>query len=55
VTAAVNLNSVESVSVGVLVDSLGRLADARMRAICSTLEIAVDCSGVTRGARANAR
>jgi mRNA interferase MazF len=41
--SAVNLDSVESVSVGVLVERLGRLADARMREICSALAIAVDC------------
>jgi mRNA interferase MazF len=29
----------------VLVDQLGRLADTRMRAICTALEVAVDCSG----------
>jgi mRNA interferase MazF len=40
---AVNLDSVESVSVAVLVSRLGRLADVRMRAICSALAIAVDC------------
>lgn len=41
--SAVNLDSVESVSVGVLVDRIGRLADTRMREICSALAIAVDC------------
>jgi mRNA interferase MazF len=41
--SAVNLDSVESVSVAVLVERLGRLADARMREICGALEIAVDC------------
>ena len=41
--SAVNLDSVESVSVAVLVSRLGRLADTRMRAICAALEIAVDC------------
>jgi mRNA interferase MazF len=41
--SAVNLDSVESVSVGVLVTRLGRLADARMREICRALEVAVDC------------
>jgi mRNA interferase MazF len=41
--SAVNLDSVESVPVGVLVERLGRLADARMREICSALAIAVDC------------
>jgi len=40
---AVNLDSVESVSVGVLVQRLGRLADHRMRQICAALEVAVDC------------
>ena len=43
--SAVNLDSVESVSVSILVDRLGRLADTRMREICRALEIAVDCSG----------
>ncbi len=43
--SAVNLDSVESVSVGVLVSRLGRLADPRMREICSALEVAVDCHG----------
>ncbi|GFG73252.1 hypothetical protein MBOT_06170 [Mycobacterium botniense] len=42
---AVNLDSVENVSVAVLVSRLGRLADARMREICAALEIAVDCAG----------
>lgn len=43
--SAVNLDSVESVSVAVLVSRLGRLADTRMRDICRALEVAVDCSG----------
>ncbi|MEJ7749704.1 MAG: type II toxin-antitoxin system PemK/MazF family toxin [Candidatus Limnocylindrales bacterium] len=43
--SAVNLDSVESVSVAVLVNRLGRLADIRMRDICSALAVAVDCSG----------
>ena len=43
--SAVNLDSVESVSVAVLVGRLGRLADARMRAICGALAVAVDCQG----------
>ena len=38
-----NLDSVESVSLGVLVERLGRLADSKMRAMCAALEIAVDC------------
>ena len=40
---AVNLDSVESVSVAVLVDRLGRLSDERMRSICDALSVAVDC------------
>lgn len=43
--SAVNLDSVESVSVGVLVERLGRLSSERMRQICATLDVAVDCSG----------
>jgi mRNA interferase MazF len=43
---AVNLDSVESVSVAVLVQRLGRLADERMRQICTALEVAVDCLAV---------
>ena len=41
--SAVNLDSVESVSLGVLVERLGRLADFRMRDICAALAVAVDC------------
>lgn len=43
--SAINLDSVESVSVAVLVDRIGRLADTRMREICAALGVAVDCSG----------
>jgi mRNA interferase MazF len=39
----VNLDSVESVSIGVLVERMGRLGDERMAQICSALEVAVDC------------
>lgn len=39
----VNLDSVESVSVGLLVERLGRLSDARMRNVCSALAVATDC------------
>jgi mRNA interferase MazF len=42
--SAVNLDSVESVSIAALVSRLGRLADSQMRAICAALEVAVDCS-----------
>jgi mRNA interferase MazF len=41
--SAVNLDSVESVSVGLLDERLGRLSDARMREICAALAVAVDC------------
>ena len=41
--SAVNLDSVESVSLGVLVDRLGRLGDERMREVCDALSVAVDC------------
>ena len=44
-TSVVNLDSVESVSVGTLVERLGRLSDERMRQICEALEIAVACEG----------
>jgi mRNA interferase MazF len=40
---AVNLDSVESVSVGVLTDRMARLSDARMSEICAALAVAVDC------------
>jgi mRNA interferase MazF len=39
----VNMDSVESVAVAVLVDRIGRLSDERMRGICAALEVAVDC------------
>jgi mRNA interferase MazF len=42
--SAVNLDSVESVSVAVLVERLGRLSDDRMRDLCAALEVAVDCT-----------
>lgn len=38
--SAVNLDSVESVSIGVLVERLGSLSGARMRQICDALAIA---------------
>jgi mRNA interferase MazF len=39
--SAVNLDSVESVAIGTLVDRLGRLSDQRMRDICDALAVAV--------------
>lgn len=40
---AVNLDSVESVSVATLIDRLGRLSPQRMRDVCAALAIAVAC------------
>lgn len=42
--SAVNLDSVESVSLGTLTERLGRLADVRMREVCVALAVAVDCN-----------
>ena len=41
--SAVNLDSVESVSVAVLVERLGALSGDRLRKVCEALEVAVDC------------
>ena len=43
--SVVNLDSVESVPIGTLVDRLGRLSDYLMRQICDALAIAVACEG----------
>ena len=43
--SAVNLDSIESVSIAILVERLGRLGDPRMREICAALAVAVDCPG----------
>lgn len=42
--SAVNLDSVESVSVAVLVQRLGTLSSDRMRQLCRALAVAVDCT-----------
>ncbi len=42
--SAVNLDSLESVSIAVLVERLGRLSDERMREVCTALDVAVDCA-----------
>jgi len=42
--SAINLDSVESVSLGVLVERLGRLSDDRVREVCAALDVA-DCHG----------
>jgi mRNA interferase MazF len=44
-SSVVNLDSVESVSIGTLVERLGRLSDDRMRQVCGALEVAVACQG----------
>lgn len=41
--SAVNLDSVESVSVGTLTERLRRLGGVRMYEICAALAVAVDC------------
>lgn len=41
--SAVNLDSMESVSVGTLTQRLGRLSDERMRQVCEALNVAVSC------------
>ena len=43
--SVVNLDSIESVSIGALVERVGRLSDDRMRQICDALDIAVACGG----------
>ena len=43
--SAVNLDSMESVSVGTLTQRLGRLSEPRMREICAALDVALDCAG----------
>lgn len=43
--SAVNLDSVESVSLAVLVERLGRLSSEQMAEVCSALAVAVDCEG----------
>lgn len=43
--SVVNLDSVESVSIGMLVERLGRLGDERMRQVCAALDVAVACEG----------
>jgi mRNA interferase MazF len=45
-TSAVNLDSVESVSLATLVERLGRLSDERMGQICEALACAVACEAV---------
>ncbi len=41
--SAINLGSVESVSLAVLAERLGRLSGERMAEVCHALAVAVDC------------
>jgi mRNA interferase MazF len=43
--SSINLDSIESVSVAVLVERVGRLSDDRMREVCAALDVAVECHG----------
>jgi mRNA interferase MazF len=42
--SAVNLDSVESVSIAILVERLGTMSGVRMSEICAALAVATDCS-----------
>jgi mRNA interferase MazF len=42
--SVVSIDSVESVSVAVLVERLGRLSDDRMRQVCAALAVATGCN-----------
>lgn len=42
--SAANLDAVESVSLGTLVERLRRLSDERMIQVCAALAVAVDCA-----------
>ena len=41
---AINLDTVECVSVALLTSRIGRLSDSRMRQVCAALAVAVDCA-----------
>lgn len=43
--SAVNLDSIENVSIAILVQRVERVAESRMREICAALAVAVDCTG----------
>jgi mRNA interferase MazF len=43
--SAVNLDSVENISVAALTERLGRLSSVRMQQVCAALAVAVDCEG----------
>jgi mRNA interferase MazF len=44
-SCVVNLDSIESVWIGTLVERLGRLSDDRMHQTCDAIAIAVACEG----------
>ena len=41
--SAVNLDAIESVSVAVLIERIGKLTGQRMQQICAALAVATDC------------
>jgi len=43
--SAVNLDSIESVSIAVLIERIGNLGSSRMAQICGALQVATDCEG----------
>jgi mRNA interferase MazF len=43
VLCALNLDTPEVVSIGMLTERIGRLSDDRMRQVCAALAVAVDC------------
>ncbi len=44
-TTAINLDSIESVGVGALVERIGRLSPERLHSVGEALSVAVNCSG----------
>lgn len=43
---AINLDSVDSLSIGLLVERMGSLSHARMHEVCAALAVATDCAAV---------
>lgn len=41
--SAINLDSIESVALGLLVQRMGRLSGMKMREVCTALAVATDC------------
>jgi len=42
-TCVINLDSLENVSLSLLVDHIGQLSQTRLHEVCDALEVAVDC------------